>query len=88
MKIRVEKGLLYWASRPNMPVKRDPIMTIKRSVVILALLLGAASLSGCLAIYEDGESVCPHGDPNADNWPYCGGARPGGSQPADDGPRY
>ena len=63
-------------------------MTIKRSVVILALMLGAASLSGCIAIYEGAPSVCPDGDPNADNWPYCGGAAPGGSQPSDPGPSY
>jgi len=59
-------------------------MSVKRSLLVLAVLLGAASLSGCLAIYEGTDSVCPHGDPNADNWPYCGGAPPGGAQPYDD----
>ena len=59
-------------------------MSVKRSLVVLAVLLGAASLSGCIAIYEGTDAVCPHGDPHADNWPYCGGAPPGGSQPYDD----
>jgi len=55
-------------------------MTVKRVFLVCAALLGAASLSGCV-IYEGRDAVCPHGDPNADNWPYCGGAAPGGSQP-------
>lgn len=56
-------------------------MSIKRSVTILALLVGSLSLSGCIGLYEGTDSVCPGGDPNADNWPYCGSAPPGGSQP-------
>ncbi|WP_297732069.1 hypothetical protein [uncultured Maricaulis sp.] len=59
-------------------------MSVKRSLIVLVVLLGAASLSGCIAIYEGRDAVCPNGDPNADNWPYCGGAAPGGSQPYDD----
>ena len=59
-------------------------MSVKRSLLVLAVLIGAASLSGCIAIYDGTDAVCPHGDPNADNWPYCGGATPGGSQPYDD----
>jgi len=62
-------------------------MTVKRVFLVCAALLGAASLSGCV-IYEGRDAVCPHGDPNADNWPYCGGAAPGGSQPGNDAPRY
>tara|TARA_R110000868_G_scaffold374055_1_gene638428 strand:+ start:9013 stop:9186 length:174 start_codon:yes stop_codon:yes gene_type:complete len=56
-------------------------MSIKRSVAILVLLLGSLSLSGCIGLYEGADSVCPNGDPSADNWPYCGAAQPGGSQP-------
>jgi len=56
-------------------------MSIKRSVVLLAVLFSAAALSGCIAIYEGADSVCPGGDRNAGNWPYCGDAEPGGSQP-------
>tara|TARA_R110000744_G_scaffold1843_3_gene6716 strand:- start:37404 stop:37604 length:201 start_codon:yes stop_codon:yes gene_type:complete len=56
-------------------------MSIKRSIAILALILGSLSLSGCIGLYEGTDSVCPGGDPNADNWPYCGAAQPGGSQP-------
>lgn len=63
-------------------------MTIKRSFLVLAALLGAASLSGCMAIYEGTDAVCPHSDPNSDNWPYCGPANPGGSQPGNDLPNY
>ncbi len=63
-------------------------MTIKRSFIVLAAILGAASLSGCAAIYDGTDAVCPHGDPNNDNWPYCGPSRPGGSQPSDDRPDY
>jgi hypothetical protein len=55
-------------------------MTIKRSIAFLSLILAAASVSAC-AIYEGTDAVCPHGDPNAANWPYCGAASPGGSQP-------
>lgn len=57
-------------------------MSIKRSLLVLAAFFGAAALSGC-AIYEGTDAVCPHGDPNAPNWPYCGAAEPGGSQPSD-----
>jgi hypothetical protein len=53
-------------------------MTVKRSVVIAAILIASAALSGCISIYEGTDSVCPNGNPNADNWPYCGGAAPGG----------
>lgn len=63
-------------------------MTTKRSFLIVASLLAAMSLSGCIAIYEGTDSVCPHGDPNAPNWPYCGPAQPGGSQPGHDTPDY
>lgn len=56
-------------------------MSIKRSVALLTLLLGSLSLSGCIGLYEGADAVCPGGDPNADNWPYCGPAQPGGSQP-------
>jgi hypothetical protein len=56
-------------------------MSIKRSVrvsaIALAMLMGAAALSGCMAIYEGADSVCPGGNRNADNWPYCGSAEPG-----------
>lgn len=62
-------------------------MTVKRSFLVLAALIGAASLSGCV-IYEGRDAVCPHGDPNNDNWPYCGSAPPGGSQPTDRFPGY
>jgi hypothetical protein len=65
-----------------MAAKRGPIMTVKRSILVLAAFAGAVSLSGC-TIYEGRDAVCPHGDPNADNWPYCGNAPPGGSQPVD-----
>jgi hypothetical protein len=58
-------------------------MTIKRSIALLSLILAATALSGCM-IYQGTDAVCPHGDPNADNWPYCGSANPGGSQPGDD----
>ncbi|MBR9824921.1 MAG: hypothetical protein GYB36_03850 [Alphaproteobacteria bacterium] len=63
-------------------------MTIKRSFLVLAALLGAASLSGCVAIYDGTDAVCPHSDPNGDSWPYCGPANPGGSQPGNDRPDY
>ena len=69
---------------PNRGIK----MTIKRSFLVLAAALAAVSLSGCIAIYEGEDSVCPHGDPNSGSWPYCGPAEPGGGQPGDDGPRY
>jgi hypothetical protein len=62
-------------------------MSVKRSILVLAALLGAACLSGC-AIYEGTDAVCPHGDPNAENWPYCGSAPPGGAQPSDSFPNY
>ena len=58
-------------------------MFFKRRAGLMAALIGASLLSGCIAIYEGTDAVCPHGDPNADNWPYCGTAEPGGSQPAD-----
>lgn len=58
-------------------------MTIKRSILVLAALFGAASLSAC-AIYEGRDAVCPDADPNSPNWPYCGGAAPGGNQPGGD----
>lgn len=64
-------------------------MTIKRSITLIGLIVAATALSGCLFIYEGADAVCPHGDPNADNWPYCGAAPgPGGSQPGDDDPVY
>ncbi|WP_203290995.1 hypothetical protein [Maricaulis parjimensis] len=62
-------------------------MSVKRSIFVLAALAGAASLSGCV-IYEGTDAVCPHGDPNSPNWPYCGSAPPGGAQPADGFPNY
>ena len=71
-------------SDATMGAERDNIMTIKRSFLVLAALLGAASLTGCAAIYDGTDAVCPNGDPNAGNWPYCGAAEPGGSQPGDD----
>ena len=56
-------------------------MSIKRSArvsgIFLAMMICAAALSGCLAIYEGTDSVCPGGNPNSDNWPYCGSAEPG-----------
>lgn len=55
-------------------------MSVKRSLLVLAAMAASLALSGCV-IYEGRDAVCPHGDPNADNWPYCGGAPPGGSQP-------
>ncbi|MHA6287995.1 hypothetical protein [Maricaulis sp. CAU 1757] len=57
-------------------------MSIKRSLLVLATLMAAGSLSACV-IYEGRDAVCPNADPNSDNWPYCGGAAPGGAQPAD-----
>ncbi|MFS2316586.1 hypothetical protein RMQ97_01495 [Maricaulis sp. D1M11] len=62
-------------------------MSNKRRLVRVAGLVLAgimsASLSAC-AIYEGTDAVCPNGDPNADNWPYCGPASPGGYQPTQD----
>lgn len=66
----------------TMTAERDIIMTIRRSFLVLASLVAAATLSGC-AIYEGTDAVCPHTDPNSANWPYCGPASPGGSQPGD-----
>ena len=80
--------MLYRPIGTNMGLKRGIDMTIKRSIAFLGLILTATALSGCLLIYEGSDSVCPGGDPNADNWPYCGSARPGGSQPGDDEPVY
>ena len=59
-------------------------MSVKRSLGVLAALTGAALLAGCLSIYEGRDAVCPDGDPNADSWPYCGSAEPGGPQPVDE----
>ena len=58
-------------------------MSVLKRVGIAAALSGAALLSGCISIYEGRSSTCPDGDRNAPNWPYCGSAPPGGSQPAD-----
>jgi len=71
----------------TMLTNRGIKMTIKRSFLVLAAAFAAASLSGCIAIYEGEDAVCPHGDPNEASWPYCGPAEPGGL-PNDDGPRY
>jgi|GEM_PF-1700460 len=80
--------LPFGASDATMRAKRDKTMTIKRSFLVLAAMLAAASLSGCIAIYEGTDAVCPHGDPNAADWPYCGTAEPGGTQPGNDRPDY
>ncbi len=71
---------------PKAPARHDVrrrgfVMSSKRSVAILAALVGSLCLSGCIGLYEGADSVCPQGNPNADNWPYCGPAQPGGSQP-------